>query len=111
MPKKSVPPSRFGRLLRKHLVDLIGEVESVKSVAARLGISQGHLSDQVNGKKRTTLDVLDAVARLRGRSATQVLIAIRDIAADLDRDEPGWDSPTDTVADHLGLNGQPRETR
>lgn len=94
VPKKKTPTSRIERVLHVHLIELIrnGKDESVKSVADKMGISQGHLNDQVTGKKPTTLDALDQVAAFRNKTATQVLIRLRDIAADLDRDEPGWDS-------------------
>lgn len=90
--KKNVPSaSRYTRILHEQLVRLI-RPESVKAVADAMGVSQGHLNDQVKGKKSVTLEALDQLARHRKRSVTQILTALRDISMELDRDEPGWDS-------------------
>jgi hypothetical protein len=93
VPKKRAPATRFGRAMHVYLRKLIKNDanESVKSVAARCGISQGHLNDQFTGMKPTTMDAIDAVARLRKKTATDALLDLLKTATELDRSEPGWD--------------------
>lgn len=92
--KKRTPTTRFAVALREYLKQLVAP-EKVKPVAVRLGISQGHLNDQVTGKKPTTLDTIDLLARMRGKSATQTLSELVTVATGLDKDRPGWDAVTD----------------
>lgn len=85
---------RFTAVLRGYLAELAEGWRQV-DLAEKAQISQGSLSDALSPTgKPTSLEIVDKVATALGRSVTQQLTRMRDIATDLDRDSPGWDRPT-----------------
>lgn len=93
-------------MFREYLGELIKEGGSANAIAKMLGTSQGHLSDQKNGKKPITIDALDLVARLMNKSASEVLHSLSGHAQKLDKNRPGWDATPPSVLGKLRLATQ-----
>ena len=91
--RKAPYEPRFTPVLRIYLCELAQGWKQAP-LAEKAQISQGSLSEAMSTEgKPTSLEIVDKVAAALGRSVTQSLTRMRDIAMDLDRDSPGWDRP------------------